>query len=87
MIMLDESIGDTICALEAAGIQDRTLMVVASDNEGFATEFQGASYPFRGGTGPIQDLRQGRAGPGRAKARLYFTEAWKPRAGPGRAFG
>ena len=49
MIMLDETIGDTLCSLREAGLEDNTLFVMVSDNGGLSSQFPGVSGPYRGG--------------------------------------
>ena len=51
MIMMDEAIGRTVCALENAGLADNMLMVVSSDNGGLTNQFPGVNWPLRGGKG------------------------------------
>ena len=51
MIMMDEAIGRTVCALEAHGMAESMVMVVASDNGGLSNTFPGVNFPYRGGKG------------------------------------
>jgi arylsulfatase A-like enzyme len=51
MIMMDEAIGQTVCALEDSGMASNMLMVVTSDNGGLSNRYPGVNYPQRGGKG------------------------------------
>jgi arylsulfatase A-like enzyme len=57
MIMLDEAIGRTVCALEDSGLAENMLLVVASDNGALTSQFPGTNYPFRGGKGGYTQVR------------------------------
>jgi hypothetical protein len=50
VIMMDRAIGDTVCAIESAGMADNTIMVVASDNGGYG-KVSPSNFPFRGNKG------------------------------------
>ena len=52
MIMVDEAVSDTVCALEEAGMADNTLLVLAGDNGGWK-QFPGSNFPFRGAKGSL----------------------------------
>jgi len=54
VIMLDEAVGDTVCALDNAGLGDNALVVVTSDN-GAWKNIEGGNYPFRGAKGSVTD--------------------------------
>jgi arylsulfatase B/arylsulfatase I/J len=49
-VMLDEAIANLTCALNANGMADNTVLIVASDNGGEVT-ISGNSYPYRGNKG------------------------------------
>jgi len=49
-LMLDEAIANLTCAIEAAGMSENTLLVIASDNGGEATVL-GNSVPWKGHKG------------------------------------
>eukprot|EP01034_Spumella_vulgaris_P032947 gene32947-40669_t len=46
-LMLDETVGNITCALEANGMSDNTLFVLVSDNGG-VSDMTGSNYPYRG---------------------------------------
>jgi hypothetical protein len=52
--MMDEAIGNTVCALDRAGLSDNALVVVSSDNGGW-NRIAGSNYPFRGSKGAMVD--------------------------------
>ena len=52
MVMLDEAIGRTICSLEETGLMENSLVVVASDNGGWAS-VPGNNYPYKGVKGSL----------------------------------
>jgi len=51
-LLLDEVIGNLTCALEKYDMADNTIIVVASDNGGYAA-MAGANYPYRGSKGSL----------------------------------
>jgi hypothetical protein len=54
VIMMDEAIGNTVCALDRAGLSNNALVVVSSDNGGW-NHIAGSNYPFRGSKGAMVD--------------------------------
>jgi len=51
-LMLDEIIGNLTCALEKYGMAENTVLIVASDNGGYAG-MAGSNYPYRGSKGTL----------------------------------
>ena len=54
VVMMDEAVAKTVCALETAGLGENALVVVTSDN-GAWKNIEGGNYPFRGAKGSITD--------------------------------
>jgi arylsulfatase A-like enzyme len=52
-LMADEAIGDTVCALEAAGFADNLLLVVGLGDNGGWGAVPGSNYPYRGAKGTL----------------------------------
>jgi arylsulfatase B len=49
-LMLDEAVANLTCSLKANGMNDNSILVIASDNGGDPL-ISGSSYPFRGAKG------------------------------------
>lgn len=52
-IMADEAIGNTVCALEAAGLASNMLLVVGLGDNGGWKSVEGSNYPYRGAKGSL----------------------------------
>jgi len=54
LIMLDEAVAKTACAMNEAGLGDNMLMVVSTDNGAWG-QINGGNFPYRGSKGSLME--------------------------------